>query len=196
MVRQRINRLQRLTNSVTYKMISGVLCGVLFVFLAASILTSYNEVNRSINSIYHKDAMLQGILRNELHKKFFHDRRLFSWTNEHYIHDKYGPLIELITKEFSYLQFRHVEVDRLKQRLSYLNMFIATFPFVLCLSWWTNTLTISVAFVGQFTPEESTDPSLPYTALLSGFLGISLLIIHFVTLFLASVELLRRRVIQ
>ncbi len=197
MVRQRINRLQRLTNSMAYRMISGVVCCGLFWFLAGSVLRSYNDVSRSINIIAHKDAMLRGILRNEQHKKFFQDTTLFTWINEHYVHDEYGPLIEFITKEFSFLEIRHDEVNLLKQRLSYLNMLITTFPFVLCLSWWTNTLTIAVAFVGQFTPEESTDPSLPYTALLSGFLGMSLLIImHFLTLFLASLELLRRRVIQ
>ena len=31
-VRQRINRLQRLTNSVTYRMISGALCSIFYFF--------------------------------------------------------------------------------------------------------------------------------------------------------------------
>lgn len=196
MIRQRINFCQRFTNSVAYRITSGVLCFFIYLLLTASVLTSYNEVNRSMNSIVNKDVILREILRNEEHKIFFEDTILFPWTNEHYLYEKYRPLVEFITKEFSYLQIRHDEVNRLKQRLSLLNIFIATFPFILCLSWWTNTLTIAVAFVGHLTPEESIDPSLPYSAFLSGFLGISLLIIHFVTLFLASIELLRRRVNQ
>lgn len=114
--------------------------GIVVLFYGGSTGQAYLGVNRSFDRIREKEHLLMEILLNNTQNTFFKDERLFHWMNEQYFFENYRRFVKFIEIEFVNIRLCHNEIIYLQGNLTHLNALLMTFPLILNLSWWTNTL--------------------------------------------------------
>jgi len=132
-----------------------------------------------------KQMILKMIIQNKTYEDFFNDQRLFIKLNESdlkYQDHNYGSFIKFIKNEIIHLKLKTEKSDELSKNITDISTLITSFPLVLNLAWWTNSITLICAIILKFIPDDASVFSVNTTAFIHLSLGAVFLAIHSLTL--------------
>ncbi len=137
-------------------------------------------------SMFNENEMiLKMIIQNKTYEDFFNDQRLFIKLNESdlkYLDHHCGNFIIFINKEIINLKLKTEKSDELSKTITEISTLITSFPLVLNLAWWTNSITLICAIILKFIPDDASIFSVNTTTFIHLSLGAILLAIHSLTL--------------
>jgi hypothetical protein len=173
-----INNMQWVTTCATYKAVSWFICLTLLTIAWINIGKSRDELLKSESTFNEKVEVLKKIIQNETYTHFFDDQRLCMEFNEAYINYHYGIFINFIKNEIVHLKLENKEADQLLKDSAGLGILITSFPLVLNLAWWTNSITLTCAILTKVLVNDSSLSSLNTLLSINIGLGVALLVIH------------------
>jgi hypothetical protein len=173
-----INKLQLITKKATYKILMGVACTVLFIYVGLTMYSSYIQLNNSIEAFNKTEQLFKTVSEREMQKAFLNDNRLFWGTNKEYLSRHYYDLIRLMNDEFMHLKVHNEYEDQFMNDSTNVGIVITAFPLLLTTAWWTNLITISAALLNKCAHDGKLGQSFVMMLIVNLSCGTLLLAVH------------------